>query len=167
MMIHLTIDGKPVEAPQGMTVLDAAATVGVHVPTLCHLPGKDPLTSCMVCLVRVNGQAKLSPACATKVTEGMTIESETKEIKRARQTAIELLLSEHAGDCLAPCQLVCPAKMRIDRMLWHIGRGEFRCNVSSQRYMRFRKNSREKRPPAICAGEGDHTQEQYHQAMDS
>src|SRR6185369_13811218 len=96
-MIRLTIDGKPVEAAEGTSILDVAASIGIEIPTLCHLPGKDPLTSCMVCLVRVNGQAKLSPACATKVTEGMTIASETPEIRKARQTAIELLLSEHAG----------------------------------------------------------------------
>ena len=104
--------------PEGVTVLEAARQAGIDIPTLCDRgPDKPALTSCMVCVVRVNGSARLVPSCATRVAEQMKIESETPEVRKARQTALELLLSDHVGPCVAPCQSVCPAHMHIDRML--------------------------------------------------
>jgi len=138
-MVSLLIDGQPVEVAEGATILDAARKLGLQIPTLCHRNGQsdgaqgacDPLTSCMVCVVRVNGAAKLSPSCATKAANSMRVESETPEVKAARKTALELLLADHAGDCLAPCQLICPAHMNIPLMLKQIERGELRQAVAT------------------------------------
>ena len=124
--ITLTIDGKPVSVPDGATLLDAARALSIDIPTLCFRPGHDALTTCMVCLVRVEGQARFVPSCATKARHGMVVHSESDEVHRARRTALELLLSDHAGDCLAPCQLVCPAHMHIDEMLRLIAEKDFR-----------------------------------------
>ncbi len=117
-MITITIDDKAISVPTGTTILEAARQAGIDIPTLCDRGNGHPaLTSCMLCVVRVNGAARLVPSCATHVTDRMVVESETAAVRKARQTALELLLSDHVGPCVAPCQSVCPAHMHIDRML--------------------------------------------------
>jgi ferredoxin len=125
-MTRLRIDNFDVEVAPGSSILDAARQAGIRIPTLCHRPGHSPQTSCLVCLVKVNNGARLLPSCATKVADGMVVESESAEVREARKTAIELLLAEHAGDCMAPCQGICPAHMDIPRMLDHIAEGRLR-----------------------------------------
>ena len=122
-MINVTIDNLPVTVPDGSTALQVARQAGIEIPTLCHDDRYEPNHSCLVCLVKINGSPRLVPSCATKVTEGMKIESEVPEVREARKTALELLLADHTGDCVAPCQGVCPAKMDIPRMLDHIAAG--------------------------------------------
>ena len=119
-MMKLTIDNLEVEVQEGATILDAARQCGVHIPTLCFLDGHAAPTSCLVCAVRVNAAARLVPACATRAVEGMAVESETADVRAARKLALELLLGDHAGDCLAPCQIACPAHLDIPEMLRHI-----------------------------------------------
>jgi len=124
-MPRLTIDQREVEVPPGATVLDAARKLGMDIPTLCHLDGYAPSTSCLVCMVKILGEDKLAPSCGTAAVEGMQIESETEEVHRLRRSALELLLSDHLGDCLAPCTLACPARMDIPQMLRQIAAGDF------------------------------------------
>lgn len=124
-MPKLTIDQRDVEVPAGATLLDAAQELGIDIPTLCFLKGCSPSTSCLVCMVKVRGSGKLVPSCATVAVDGMEIESETEEIHQVRKSALELLLSDHLGDCLAPCTFACPAKMDIPLMLRQIVAGEF------------------------------------------
>ena len=124
-MIALTIDGKTVQVPEGTTVLDAAEKLGVRIPTLCHLPGHpDPPTSCFVCVVRIQGHRTLVPSCAMKVQEGMVVTADSEEVRAARVAALELLLSEHRGDCVAPCELACPAGLDVAALCEHLARGE-------------------------------------------
>jgi len=122
-MPKLVIDNREVEVPAGATILDAARKLGVGIPTLCHLDGCTPSTSCMVCVVKLKNLGRVVPSCGTRAEDGMQIESETDEIRDARRAALELLLSDHPGDCLGPCQLVCPAHMDIPRMLRQIAAG--------------------------------------------
>ena len=110
-----------VEVPPGGTLLDAARSLGIDVPTLCYLEGCQPSTSCLVCVVRVKGRNGFVPACATMADDGMEVESESPEVHQVRKTALELLLSDHVGDCLAPCYFTCPAHMDIPLMLRQIG----------------------------------------------
>ncbi len=119
-MPTITIDNQTIEVPQGTTVLQAAAKLGIEIPTLCYLEGYEPNTSCMVCVVHVHGRASLAPACATEVTDGMVVDSETAHVRDARRTALELLLSDHAGDCFSPCQNACPAHMDVSEMIRQI-----------------------------------------------
>src|ERR1035437_4867912 len=119
-MPKLKIDNRPIEVPPGTTILAAAAKLGIQIPTLCHLEGCDPQTSCLVCLVKINNASRLVPSCATVAQEGMEVESETAEVRSFRRAALELLLGEHAGDCYAPCQNVCPAHMDIPTMMRNI-----------------------------------------------
>ncbi len=117
-MPKITIDARPVEVPPGATILQAARKLGIDVPTLCFLDGYKPSTSCLVCIVKVGG--RLVPSCGTQALEGMEVESETEEVHHVRRTALELLLSDHLGDCLAPCHFACPAHMDIPLMLRQI-----------------------------------------------
>jgi len=122
--IALTIDAQAVEVPPGATLLEAARQAGIEIPTMCFLPGRPASTSCMVCVVKVQGHSPLLPACGTKAEPGMVVESETPEVHAARRAALELLLSEHVGDCLGPCHLACPAQMNIPLMLRQIAAGQ-------------------------------------------
>lgn len=123
MTVTITLDGKPVKVPKGSSILQAAQAAGVAIPTLCHNEGCEAETSCLVCVVRVNESDRLLPACATLVSDGMRVESETAQVLAARRMALELLLSDHAGDCVAPCQMACPAGMDIPQMLRLIREG--------------------------------------------
>jgi ferredoxin len=123
--IALTIDGRIVEVPAGSTVLAAAQKLGIAIPTLCFLAGvKENQPSCMACVVRINGDARLMPSCSTKVTQGMTVTSEAAEVKAARKAAMELLFSDHLGDCVSVCQRVCPARMRIPDVIRLVAAGQ-------------------------------------------
>ncbi len=123
-MPRLTIDNRAVEVDAGATVLAAARKLGIEIPTLCYLEPLPACTSCMVCLVKVRGQDGFKPACATPAEESMAVESETAEIRQARQAALELLLSDHLGDCMGPCQVICPAGMNIPLMIRQIAAGQ-------------------------------------------
>jgi NADPH-dependent glutamate synthase beta subunit-like oxidoreductase/ferredoxin len=127
----LTIDQREVEVPPGATVLDAARKLGIDVPALCFLEGCEPSTSCLCCLVKVNGGGRLVPSCAVVAEEGAKVESETPEIHSVRRKSLELLLSDHLGDCLAPCFLACPAEMDIPQMLRQISSGDMRGAIAT------------------------------------
>ncbi|MEE9602884.1 MAG: 2Fe-2S iron-sulfur cluster-binding protein [Thermoguttaceae bacterium] len=123
-MPKLSIDKREVEVPPGATILDAARKLGIDVPTLCFLEGYDPSTSCLVCMVKIVGSDRLVPACGTAAVDGMEVESETEEVHAVRRSALELLLSDHLGDCLAPCYFACAAHMDIPLMLRQIMAGD-------------------------------------------
>src|SRR6202051_2106345 len=119
---NITIDGRAVEVSAGESVLAAARKLGINIPTLCYLEKCGPLNSCLVCLVKING--KLVPSCGTKVEPGMVIESETEEVHEARRTALELLFSDHVGDCLSPCHRLCPLGLNVPVMIRQIQAGQ-------------------------------------------
>ncbi len=130
-MPKLTIDHRAVEVPVGATLLDAARKLGIDVPTLCYVEGYEASTSCLVCMVKDRGTGRLVPSCGTKAEEGMEIESETDELRQVRRTALELLLSDHVGDCLAPCHFTCPAHMDIPLMLRQISAENLRDAIAT------------------------------------
>ncbi|MGB2908291.1 MAG: FAD-dependent oxidoreductase [Candidatus Aminicenantaceae bacterium] len=115
--VTLILDGREIEAPEGQTILEAALEHGISVPTLCHLNGTGKFTSCMICVVHETQTGKLIPACSAPVQEGMRIETGNEAVQDARRHALSFLLSEHVGDCQAPCQRACPAHMDIPRMI--------------------------------------------------
>jgi len=132
-MPRLLIDAREVEVPAGATILDAARQLGIQIPTLCHLDGCTPATSCMVCVVKVRNPDRLLPACGARAEDGMEVESETQEVRAARRTALELLLSDHPGDCIAPCRSICPARMDIPRMLRQAAAGDWASAAATAR----------------------------------
>lgn len=125
-MPRLIIDNRAVEVPDGATILDAAEKLQIAIPTMCFLKGYEPSTSCMVCVVKVEGWDGLVPACGTVAQDGMRIHSNSPEVRDARKAALELLLSDHLGDCLGPCQVTCPAGMNIPLMIRQIAAGQLR-----------------------------------------
>ncbi|WP_320046217.1 NADH-dependent [FeFe] hydrogenase, group A6 [uncultured Ilyobacter sp.] len=104
-MVKLIIDGKAVEAPKGATIVAAAKSLGITIPTLCHLQMgevgyKNDCASCRVCVVEVEGRRNLAPACATPVYDGMVVTTNSMKVMQKRKTILELLLSDHPKDCL-------------------------------------------------------------------
>ena len=95
----LTIDNRKVEVEAGATILDAADKLGIEIPTMCFLKGYEPATSCMICIVQVEGLANFVPACATIAEEGMIIRSSSEQINQARekQGLAEFQKAEEAG----------------------------------------------------------------------
>jgi ferredoxin len=122
-MPRLTIDGRETEVPAGATILTGARRLGIEIPTLCFADGYEHFTSCMVCVVREKRSGKLLPACSARAAEGMTIETDGPEIRQARKDTLDLLLSEHVGDCEGPCRVFCPAYMDIPLMIRQIAAG--------------------------------------------
>lgn len=99
-MTELKIDNLKVKVPEGSTILDAARSVGINIPTLCHIKDHFPTGACRMCVVEVDGMRGLTPACAYPVKDGMTIRTNSIRVKTARKTIVELLVENHPQDCL-------------------------------------------------------------------
>ncbi|MGE5259175.1 MAG: molybdopterin-dependent oxidoreductase [Hyphomicrobiales bacterium] len=123
--VQLTIDGRLVQADPGTTILLAARENGISIPTLCYSELLRPLEGCRICIVRVEGEPKFLPACSTPVRHGMVVTTDSVDIRETRKLLVDLLLREHYGDCVAPCQLTCPAGIDIQGYLALISRGEY------------------------------------------
>jgi predicted molibdopterin-dependent oxidoreductase YjgC len=123
-MLKIRIDGNDVEVADGTTVLEACRQQGIDVPTMCYLDGHTHFTSCMVCVVKDVGLGRLIPACSAPVKDGMELKTGTEEVADARRVAVELLLSEHVGDCEGPCERVCPAQIRIPIVIRKLAAGD-------------------------------------------
>ena len=99
-MIMIEVNGRPVEANEGETLLTAFHRAGVSVPTLCHVEGLSPTGACRLCVVEVEGVGGLVPSCAYPVADGMKVLTHSPRAVQARKTVIELLLADHPDDCL-------------------------------------------------------------------
>lgn len=116
-MIELTINDKKISVTPGTTILKAAEALGITIPTLCHAGGLPPKASCMICAVREMKSGKIIPSCESLVEAGMEIETNSPGVIETRKNALELLLSEHKGECEAPCLRSCPLNPDIPEML--------------------------------------------------
>ncbi len=104
-IVKLIIDDKPVVVEKGTTILDAAKTIGVKVPSLCYMKLEDmnfenKPGGCRICVVEVEGRRNLAPACKTECDEGMVVKTHTVRVVNARRTVMELILSDHPAECL-------------------------------------------------------------------
>ena len=104
-MVNLTIDGKPVAIEKDTTILKAAKTAGIDIPTLCYFELKDMNIEnrpggCRICVVEVVGRRNLAPACTTLVAPGMEVNTHSIRVLNARRTVLELILSDHPAECL-------------------------------------------------------------------
>jgi formate dehydrogenase major subunit len=142
-MITLTINGRQITASPDQTILQVCRDQKIdNIPTLCYEDKLPPFGSCFLCVVEVEGQSRLLPSCATKVTEGMVISTHSEKVVRARKTCLELLLSDHYADCFGPCRLSCPADVDIQGYMSLISLGQFREAISL---------IKEKNPlPSVC-----------------
>lgn len=122
--ITLTVDGKSVKIEKGSTLLEAARKAGADIPTLCHDELVKPYGACGMCVVECKGSPKLMRSCAIEAADGMEIITESDRINRARRFSLEMLLSDHTGDCKAPCSLACPAGTDCQGYVGLIANGE-------------------------------------------
>ena len=113
----ITIDNTNVEVLEGETLLEVARRAGYTIPSLCYAKGDRHKSSCMVCAVKNCSTGQIIPSCTTTPVGGMQIETDSEEVRLVRTLSLELLLSDHRADCEAPCTLVCPQGLDIERML--------------------------------------------------
>ncbi|MCL2719842.1 MAG: FAD-dependent oxidoreductase [Treponema sp.] len=123
--INITINGKKYEAKSDQTVLDACRQNGIVIPTLCHDPRLKPFGSCMICRVEIEGERGVPLSCGAQIRDGMVITTESDSINKARKTCLELLVSQHYGDCTAPCVIECPAHTDVQGYINHIENGNY------------------------------------------
>ncbi len=97
--IKLTIDNTPVTVPEQTTIMEAAQTIGIHIPRLCYHPDLSLEGACRICIVEVDGARTFQTSCSTEVREGMTIQTNSPEIRQARRDLVELILDNHPQDC--------------------------------------------------------------------
>ena len=100
-MIHLKINGIPVEVPAGSTILQAAKYANIEIPSLCYLKDINCIGACRVCVVEIVGRRGLVAACVYPVEEGMEVLTNTPAVRQSRRTTIELILSSHRKKCLS------------------------------------------------------------------
>lgn len=124
-MIKLTINGKEVTTPLGSTILEAARQNGIYIPTLCYDEAVEVYGACGLCVVEAEGIPKLLRSCSAKAADGMVIHTESERVVKSRKIAMELLMSAHDGDCIAPCQLACPANTDCQGYVGLIANGRF------------------------------------------
>ena len=99
-MVNLTIDGLNVSVPEGTTILEAARTAGIDIPTLCFLKDINEAGDCRMCIVEVEGRRGFATSCIQKVEEGMVVKTNSKDVSEAREVVLDLILSNHHKDCL-------------------------------------------------------------------
>ncbi len=116
MKIQLKINNIQFESEEEITVLEAAARLGMRIPALCYLKSLEPCTSCTVCIVKDKTDNRFFPSCATIICNGMDIDSESIEVMELRKTSLELLLSEHLGDCSGPCEASCRFDLNVPKV---------------------------------------------------
>ncbi len=124
--VKLRIDDKEVTGFDGQTILRAAQSVGIDIPTLCSDDKLESIGGCRLCVVEIDGFDKPLPSCTTPVAEGMIVRTNTDRLKAIRRAVLELLLSDHNAYCQPPCQINCPTHIDIPRYLEQIVLGNYR-----------------------------------------
>ena len=122
---RLNINGKEVTGVPGQTILEVARENDIFIPTLCYDERTRIYGSCGICMCEVEGNPKLCKACATEIAPGMVIRTNTERVIESRKTNLELLLSNHVGDCRPPCVLACPAQTDCQGYVGLIANGEY------------------------------------------
>ncbi len=129
-LIHIKINGQAVQAQKGETILNICKSLGIEIPYLCHDPKLKPFSSCFICVVAIKGFRTHQPSCSTIATDGMEIETDSPEVRASRKMALELMLSNHYADCLAPCTLTCPAGVDVQGYLSLIEKKQYQQAVA-------------------------------------
>ena len=142
-LVKLNINGKEITAEAGKTVLEAALENGIEIPHLCFDERLEVYAGCGLCIVEIEGQPKIARACATPVSNGLVVRSDTGKVIEARNNALNLLVSQHIGDCKPPCTLNCPANTDVQG---YVGL------VANKQYIESLKLIKEKLPLPACIG---------------
>lgn len=123
-MIQINIDGREILTHPGYTIKQVAEQNGIDIPTLCFDEKLKNYGSCGLCVVEVEGNPKLVRSCSTEIMDGMVVHSHSERIRESRKTTLELFISDHTGDCKAPCTLGCPDHVDIQAYVGLTGNGE-------------------------------------------
>ena len=99
MAVKITINGKELIAEEGKTILQVALENGIYIPHFCYHPRLEIRGSCRMCLVKIEGMPKLQISCATRIQDGMVVDSECEEVRQARKAVLEFMLKNHPIDC--------------------------------------------------------------------
>lgn len=126
---RLNINGKEVTGLPGQTILEVARENDIFIPTLCYDERTRIYGSCGICMCEVEGNPKLCKSCATEIAPGMVIRTDTERVIESRKTNLELLLSNHVGDCRPPCVLACPAQTDCQGYVGLIANGEYEAAI--------------------------------------
>ncbi len=110
-MVNLKINGIDVQASEDSTILDAAKSIGIDIPTFCYSEVLQNFSGCRICVVEVKGSARLMAACSTPVQEGMDIQTESEKVVKVRKDLLELIWANHPSDCLT-CEKVGTCKLQ-------------------------------------------------------
>ena len=122
--IKVTINGQVCTGRAGQTLLEIAEHNGIAIPNLCHNGELKHYGGCSLCVVEAEGSPNLLRACSTEAQDGQVIYTESERVVRTRKTSIELLMSDHDGDCRGPCVLNCPASVNAQGYIQAIARGD-------------------------------------------
>jgi NADH-quinone oxidoreductase subunit G len=123
-LVRLTIDGKEIEVPAGTTVLNAAESIGIHIPRLCYDPSLSSVGACRICVVEIDGIRNLPASCVTTVTPGMVVRTDTPAVHEARKTVLELLIANHPMDCMT-CEKMGDCKLAEYCYAYGVTKGAF------------------------------------------
>jgi len=124
--LQININGKEVNAVSGQTILEAARQNGIEIPTLCFDERLKSYGGCGLCVVETAGSSKLLRSCATQVAAGMVISTDSPRVRESRKLTLELLLSDHNGDCRGPCINACPAHANVQGYVGLIANKQYR-----------------------------------------
>lgn len=124
-MLNVNIDGQELKGYAGQTILELARENGIEIPTLCHDERLKIYGACGLCVVEIEGSNKLARACATEISQGMVVQTDTDKVRASRKMTLELLLSDHSGDCRPPCVKACPAHTDCQGYVGLIANGEY------------------------------------------
>ncbi len=122
--VKIIINGNEYIADTEKTLLDNILENGIYLPHLCHNKELESYGGCGLCLVEVEGIRKPLHACSTTVTEGMSVTTSTPELEKSRKMTLSVIMSDHAGDCKAPCYMACPTHQDIQAYVGLIANGE-------------------------------------------
>jgi len=111
--VNLTINGEAVRALAGQSIMQAALDAGIRIPNLCSDGRIEPVGSCRLCIVEIDGVKGFQTSCSTPVAEGQVVQTDTEPLRDARRLILELMLSDHNAYCLPPCQSGCPDNLDI------------------------------------------------------
>ncbi|MFH1646530.1 MAG: 2Fe-2S iron-sulfur cluster-binding protein [Chloroflexota bacterium] len=126
--ISLTLNGAPVSAPQGMTILEVARENGIDIPTMCYLKDLAPSGSCRLCVVEVEGSRTLVGSCHTPVTPGMVIQTHSPKVLEVRRVLIELMMASHPDSCIV-CEAANCCELRMRATDLEVGMSRFRTRM--------------------------------------
>jgi len=128
--VRININGKEIVTTDDRTLMQAALDNNIDIPHLCFDERMEAYGGCGLCVVEVEGNPKLVRSCATPVRDGMVVRTKTDRTKAARRTALELLVSDHRGDCRPPCVMGCPSNTDVQGYVGLIANGQYKESVA-------------------------------------